>query len=351
MRIKDKLSPVYDHLLAESFLTMDVPEESFSDCDNCHFCTKQSLPKFSSKCCDYHPFIPNYMVGAILSDETEELKEGKKRILKRIKDKIGVTPYGIQSSLPYTKLFKENRAKKRKKETVTRAEIDAITCPYLDHGKCTVYKYRSDLCPVWYCTSTSGKVGNQFWEKIKQYTFAVEKSLRIHVMMELGYPIEKIHLPNHGPTGLQLQRPDGSLRDKAFKKLWDKWLGKEEDFYKDSFSVVMGMDKDKVDKTLGSEQTIIMAQLEGLVPQMHAQRLPDLLVLEKDNVQWQKLSAGEPIIMNGNQLKLGKLQLMMLKSFDGQRTTKEVFRNSVLNEVPVLQIVKPLMEMGVLKEG
>lgn len=159
---KDKLSPLYRQLLPESVLNIELPEERFADCDNCHHCQNERNFRFETKCCDYHPRLPNYIVGAILSDESPELQEGKKRILEKIKNRQGVTPYGIVAPMPYHTKFQANRAKK-KGEIAPQAEITELKCPYLNDGLCSIYKYRSDICPVFYCMSSSGQKGSKFW--------------------------------------------------------------------------------------------------------------------------------------------------------------------------------------------
>lgn len=71
------------------------------------------------------------------------LAEGKQRILTKIANRNGVTPYGIITPMTYHQKNQTNRSKKGKHEP--QAEITALKCPYFaEDGRCTTYKYWSD---------------------------------------------------------------------------------------------------------------------------------------------------------------------------------------------------------------
>ena len=65
--------------------------------------------KPDAKCCTYHPGIPNYLVGAILADQGEELAEGRRRLRARIEARIGVTPGYIQAPRKYNQIYSAAR--------------------------------------------------------------------------------------------------------------------------------------------------------------------------------------------------------------------------------------------------
>jgi len=99
--LQNNLSPLYRRLLPENLLTVSIPKERFADCNNCQHSNSEKSIRHHTKCCDFHPRLPNYIVGGLLSDETTDMAEGRKRIVKKIQNQKGVTPYGIIAPLAY----------------------------------------------------------------------------------------------------------------------------------------------------------------------------------------------------------------------------------------------------------
>ena len=89
-RIIDILPQCYS-LFLPPFFTNPISIESAATCRNC---AMQEQPdshthasiNFSSKtkCCTYHPEIPNYLVGALMSSVDPEHATGRQRMLNRI---------------------------------------------------------------------------------------------------------------------------------------------------------------------------------------------------------------------------------------------------------------------------
>ena len=102
MNLKENFSVVY-HRLLDELLQVEVPEENWIDCNNCHLCSNKNLLRFHTKCCDYQPALPNHIVGAILADGSTENVMGRKLILEKINEKKGVTPFGILPDTNYQK--------------------------------------------------------------------------------------------------------------------------------------------------------------------------------------------------------------------------------------------------------
>src|SRR6185295_2757976 len=104
---------LYRNLLPE-FFEENIPVETRATCSDCAMCLKpgqQAIPgmdyfKPNAKCCSYFPKLPNYLVGGLLSDDNPAMDEGRRRIRQRIQNRIGVTPYAIDSSKKYNVLLK-----------------------------------------------------------------------------------------------------------------------------------------------------------------------------------------------------------------------------------------------------
>src|SRR5689334_16917323 len=96
--IRDTLSTSHRRVLPAIFDRPSVPE-SRATCDDCAMCHKGGASagpvvhfEPDVKCCTYQPALPNFLVGAILADDTGELEEGKRRVRERIATRVGVTP-------------------------------------------------------------------------------------------------------------------------------------------------------------------------------------------------------------------------------------------------------------------
>lgn len=251
---QNKLSPIYRHLLPADVLNIELPAERFADCDNCHHCQSEKNFRYETKCCDYHPKLPNYIVGAILSDESPALAEGKRRILEKIASRKGVTPYGIVAPMAYHKIFQVNRQNKGK--SAPQAEMTALKCPYLDEGRCRIYKYRSDICPVFYCMSSSGKSGSRFWSTAHKYMIAVERKLTLYALEQQAFPVLNLQLGGIGSNTFKLESEEGAVRPKKYSNIWKEWEGKEIEFYTQCFATVLKMNASQVNELLGIEERL-----------------------------------------------------------------------------------------------
>ena len=101
---------VYRNLIPNSIQDF-LPNEGLSSCDNCSMIKSHSengskgfLPHL--KCCTHHPSLPNFLVGAILADKSDEMSFGRSKIIEKLRKKEGVTPLGIMPSKKISELSK-----------------------------------------------------------------------------------------------------------------------------------------------------------------------------------------------------------------------------------------------------
>jgi len=346
---QNKLSPIYRHLLPTNVLNIELPEERFADCDNCHHCQSDKNFRYETKCCDYHPKLPNYIVGAILNDESPELAEGKRRILEKIAHRKGVTPYGIIAPMDYHKKFQANR--QNKKEAALQAEMTALKCPYLDGGRCSIYKYRSDICPVFYCMSSSGTKGSRFWNTAHQYMIAVERKLTLYAMQQQGYPLLKLQLGGIGPNTFKLESDKEEVKPKVYTNIWKEWEGKEIEFYTQCFKTVLEMNAVQVSELLGIEENLKGQQMAELATKMALIDIPDFLQLDKSHPLVAAMQHKEKVqLSDGKTIQIPQIQRMLLKSFNGRTSTLSIVQKGNLVKKNLSHLLVPLMKEGVLKK-
>src|SRR4051812_32253399 len=121
----DALPSLYGNLLPELF-AKGIPAEAKATCANCAMCQPRDdgespssaveavdgqnrFFKPDTKCCTYHPRLPNYLVGALLADSSAEMAEGRRRMEEKIASGIGLTPQWLRAPAKYSLLYANQR--------------------------------------------------------------------------------------------------------------------------------------------------------------------------------------------------------------------------------------------------
>jgi Fe-S-cluster containining protein len=86
--------------------------------------------KKTGKCCDFQPFIPNYLLGAILAAGNELPSAGEHHY-----QPLGLIP---------GRSFRERHAQNEVHGT-------DLFCQFFINGKCSIYKFRPSECRNYFC--------------------------------------------------------------------------------------------------------------------------------------------------------------------------------------------------------
>ena len=345
MSLKNKVSFVYEGIMNASFLEIDPPREEFANCLDCHLCVNEKSPRAQTKCCDYHPVLPNYMIGAILSDERTSLKLGKSRIEEKITQKIGVTPYGIMASQSHYKLFQKTR---KHKEWPIKMDIDGLLCPFNDNGLCTIWDYRSELCAAFHCNSNGGQAGKRFWNIFFRYLTTIETSIVQHVLLEIGYPVQKLNVERVTPQSFNMEEEDGSINESIYQNTWDIWRGREKEFYISCYQIFKSLDEKKYLSIVGQKGAILEEKLRLGNAKFKGDLIPEFLIYADSEVKKEQVNQAF-VKLNGVTVNL--LIAQLLKLFDGKTRTYDVVRKSLIMHRPMSNMIKSFMKNGILKEA
>ncbi|MGB0522461.1 MAG: hypothetical protein ACPGJS_05850, partial [Flammeovirgaceae bacterium] len=347
---KNKLSKVYYSLLSPSILEIEIPQEKFADCANCHHCISSNNPLYHTKCCTYHPVLPNYMVGAILSEERTHLTEGKRRTRAIIQQKLGVTPYGIIPPVKHDTLYRAEV--KEKFVTPVSAEVaDQLRCPYYQQGSCTIWSHRTELCSTFFCITTSGKAGKQFWNVFTKYFRAIEHKLSLHALLELGYSVAAIQTRPIDAMELKLDNEAGEFNQALYQELWQAWEGREEAFYIACYEAVKKLNPADVENMLGLEEQVLAKKVALQAERSMSSQLPDLLELVPHDDLLNNVSQEVyTIVTQDETIQFSALQYLFMKSFDGKTSTYDVLRRAYAAHLPINQLVVRFLNAGLLKE-
>lgn len=246
--IRGALPPVYAPLLPDAF---DHPavHESRATCDACQMCDHGTVPSELSasyfrpdtKCCTYHPALPNYLVGAVFADERPELAEGKKRLREQIARRVGTSPQRLAPSKKWTLLYKASMQSSFGRSALLR-------CPYLDEKeRCSIWYHREAVCATFYCKFDNGVAGSVFWKALKGYLNFAEEQLSVWAAKQVSKDVRD---PREDDTAalslaeLEERAPD----DATYGRYWGTWAGREEEFYVACHERVRAMTREEYKK-------------------------------------------------------------------------------------------------------
>lgn len=243
--LRAKFPPIYAHLLPELFDRPAV-EETRATCHECAMCDKGAgapvaMTYFEPdmKCCTYFPILPNYLVGALLTDDAPELREGQKRVRARIAARIGVTPWFVAPPRKQSIMMEASR------ETGAFGRSRTLLCPYFEpseKGDCTIWKHRDAVCSTFFCKYDAGLRGYKFWSALKEYLGFVEVSLAMLAARAVDVEVNEPRIPRLKLTRQDLE--DRPPTDSDYASYWGKWVGREEEFYVACHERVKSMKKE-----------------------------------------------------------------------------------------------------------
>lgn len=331
-RVIDFLPEIYRPFLPDVF-DRPIAEERHATCANCTMCPPP-VPDFppdayfnpSTKCCTFHPALPNYSVGGLLRDDSERGAEGRRRVLAKIQARVGVTPAGI---LPPARVLLLQR---HGKQGFGRAE--RLVCPYLDreHGACTVWAQREAECATWFCKHNQGFDGRAFWKQLRDYLVSVHVTLGTWTMRELGIDPDRI-AEGFGPHLESLDVRDIDDRpptDAEYRRMWGDWIGREDEFYGAAYDMVRTLDRDRFASLVGIEHAVAVDRLARRHDAITHPVLPDRL-LRNPTLRVDRAGDGSYVLTAGDAGESTRVRpevYRLLDLFDGRRATDDV-RSSV----------------------
>ncbi|HEX9308745.1 MAG TPA: hypothetical protein VF894_14720 [Anaeromyxobacter sp.] len=293
--IRDALPPLYRDLLGDPYAE-EIPAESKATCASCAMleggCHGPAVPPVDgrsrffrpdTKCCTFHPRLPNYLLGAILSSEDPAQAEGRRRIEARIASRVGVTPEWLHPPRTFTLLYDGARG------AFGRAR--GLRCPFYeaDAGGCTIWAHRDAVCSTYFCKYVAGADGRRFWTAVKEHVSLVEIQLARAALLALAPALldrEPGTRPAAGPIGPE--DIDGAPPPEAeYAAAWGAWAGREVELYVACDAFVRSLSGSDVDALLGLDGRIARRAVRGALESARSPALPPVLRLDPNaTVAW-----------------------------------------------------------------
>lgn len=248
MAFKDLVSDLYVHLIDKKILQMNI-QESKATCHNCLRARDQRFKltyKENLKCCTFVPFIPNYALGALLTENIS----GQAKIRQMIADRRFALPLGLFPDLNYQYKFTT------KKENEFGNNPDLL-CHYFDtdQNQCSIWKYRGVVCTTFYCQSSYGQLGKDFWSEMKDYLSYVEMALAEDCLVMKDFSPRDIsdQLIFLNKTDFNNQeKKQKTLTAEQHKTLWNGYSSPE-DFYISCYKMVQKLDRSSFKEILSQQ--------------------------------------------------------------------------------------------------
>lgn len=274
------------------------------------------------KCCTYHPFMPNFAVGALLADTTEELAPGRQRMRSRLAMAHGVGPQGVEMHGSYRRLSEGAGGGMFGLEP-------GLLCPYYDASgqRCSIWSLREAACSTYHCKFRRGQDGARFWEALRDYLLELRDALVAHVLLELDWA------PDRVVRRSAIRFEDDADESTAHRqRLWGEWYGREQQLYLRCHDIVRGLGPGDAEVLGGVRlraraRVLERAQHRAFDAELPArlQRNPELRVREDGASGYvvEGYSADDPS-------RVGAPLLRALDVFDGQRdhaSARQVLRS------------------------
>lgn len=345
MDLRNKIPAIY-HAIFPELLDINFPEEKIATCANCTLCRSSQSPYVSTKCCAYHPHMSNYLLGGVLSDPDPGFEIGRQRIRSQIAARIGVTPYGIVPPLSY----QQRQVIINSQDFWSRPHelIEAQRCPYYDAGNCTVWKYRENLCVTHFCSSIGGFSGQLFWKKLNKYIKMAETSLSQYAMLQSGWSPTSIKTGAVSTADFKLDDENGKVDVSNYSKLWGKWEGREEEFYRNCYTIVERTDAATFKTITGLTREILDAAIRNTQQEFQQKIFPDFLLLHPD-IKSEKINDGVIRLTLGDIFaEIPSVLYPIVRGFNGNRSTVDLFHLAYNVLISLNHVAEELLSKGML---
>jgi hypothetical protein len=347
-----------------ALLPSGIPRERKATCEACAMCAPKGAAASpadaedgaeyfdaATKCCTYAPNLPNFLVGAILADDSAAARG---RVLERLAAREAVTPLGVARPTAYGVLFDAAD------DAFGRAR--GLTCPYYvaDGGRCGAWRHRESVCATWFCKHERGRRGFGFWrEALQRLLGELEDALAKWCVLQLE-PGEAaldtlIASPEWrgGETPLTPWALDRTARAKDYDRLWGRWVGREAEFFARCAELAAGLAWPDVLALAGAEGAALAAATRRAF-----RRLTDPAAPQRPRAApYQVVKAGADttrVVTYSpyDPLDVPSLALALLPAFDGRPTAAALAEIETRTGVRLEpDLVRRLADFGLLTDA
>lgn len=179
------------------------------------------------RCCTYFPFLPNFVIGALLDSNSDDVQRRVREACARGR----AVPLGMFAPPEYLQLARALSL------NVGFGKDKRLVCPFLERtdGACTIWHHRPGVCSSYFCqgASLNNETVNRF-----EWTLAHE------VLWRVGFTQDDIRaMLNWTQTEVK----------GAAAAAWFEWAGREEEFYRRAHEVSLAVTAQDVRELMSIE--------------------------------------------------------------------------------------------------
>lgn len=257
MQLKHALPEIYSQLFPRDLLSLDLIETK-ATCDACAMDPAKEKGKKKNpvtyqpdlKCCTYEPYLPNFLVGAMLESASTS-PSARAELLGKIKERRYSLPIGMTASVKFQVEFNQ-------REPEDFGNRRDWLCPYYnrDLNNCGIWKNRGAVCSTFFCKSSYGTKGMKFWTQLSDYLTYVEMALMEEVLVHLDFSPRQISdcLAYLNRFDADPKETKSHVMDQALaKKLWNGYFDEQEEFFRKCYKMVQTFDRKRFSEALGDQ--------------------------------------------------------------------------------------------------
>ena len=288
-------SHLYSRWLGRAFGEHAIPTESRATCDTCAMCQPGSgfTPDAEDSdfrfvlngCCTYYPELPNFLVGQVLapspgSPVTDETGQALGVIRTRIQQRTDCTPFGIRPPTAVDEAYSDPF------HNVFGSD-ESFRCPFQRKTDmaCTIWGQRNSVCSTWFCRFEHGRFSAEAWEAVKALLRESEEALSLWCVNQLLDEDSLARLVDDAgkPRTDVLRRLSGGLEDEGVipdsvaRRVWGRWFGREEDFFRACAERVAALDWPDVRAVAGPRLEVLERLASRALGKLRPSSVPDRL--------------------------------------------------------------------------
>lgn len=331
-----------------------IPRETEASCLECAMCPKGERARTeldvtfnpATKCCTYIPYLPNFIVGRILTDDDPAASQGRTSVEARIRAMTSVTPMGVGRSNADYRTYEESISHQFGRDS-------EIHCPHFlekEGGLCGIWRSRPAVCATWFCRYVRGVVGMNFWKSMHHLLTELERALMRWCVLELGVDADALEFlffssrEEGKQESFYAALADPPVSPEAYRKAWGSWAGREREFYLEAARRVSDSSWARALAIGGSEIELLSRLARSAYRRMRSDELPPRLVPG----EYQAVSSTAPWMLRFrgyspyHLVDLPMNVIDLIPQFDG-RATEEVLRAGA-----DAGLVRTMAEFGIL---
>lgn len=163
-----------------------------------------------------------------------------------------VVPLGVFPSLTYQRRF-------HARQPDGYGNDESLLCPYYvkESGRCGVWMHRPSPCVSFFCESSYGIEGIEFWTRFEKFISSLELVLASEVLLRMGMTAPEIALSRrflprfgspdpHGFTGSKLKTEEA--------RSWLEFGGDRAAFFKRSYEIAQSVEPEEIARLMGEDE-------------------------------------------------------------------------------------------------